>query len=218
MNAIKRVLAYVIVTGLVAAAILALKLPSVILYVYLVIAAVGLAVNVVCAYILGNAHHEHGGHEHHGHADHHHHDLNLKSAYVHVLADAATSVLAIIALAGGWLYGWSWLDPVMGIVGAGLVAVWAKKLLTETGKVLLDREMDHPVVEEVRQAVESGAGRGEVDIADLHVWRVGKQSYACAISVVTHDAGLTPHRVREWLSEHEEIVHTTIEIHVCTTC
>jgi cation diffusion facilitator family transporter len=185
----------------------------------MIIAAIGLAVNVVCAYILGNAHHEHGGHEHHEHADHHHHhDLNLKSAYVHVLADAATSVLAIIALAGGWLYGWSWLDPVMGIVGAGLVAVWAKKLLTETGKVLLDREMDHPVVEEVRQAVESGAGREDVDIADLHVWRVGKRSYACAISVVTHDTGLTPHRVREWISEHEEIVHTTIEIHICTTC
>jgi len=184
----------------------------------MIIAAIGLAVNVVCAYILGNAHHEHGGHEHHGHADHHHHDLNLKSAYVHVLADAATSVLAIIALAGGWLYGWSWLDPVMGIVGATLVALWAKKLLTETGKVLLDREMDHPVVEEVRLAIESGAGREEVDIADLHVWRVGKQSYACAISVVTHDAGLSPGRVREWLAEHEEIVHTTIEIHVCTAC
>jgi cation diffusion facilitator family transporter len=185
----------------------------------MIIASIGLAVNVVCAYILGNVHHDHGGHEHHEHADHHHHhDLNLKSAYVHVLADAATSVLAIIALAGGWLYGWSWLDPVMGIVGAGLVAVWAKKLLTETGKVLLDREMDHPVVEEVRQAIESGAGRGNVDIADLHVWRVSKQSYACAISIVTHDAGLTPGRVREWLSEHEEIVHTTIEIHVCTTC
>lgn len=185
----------------------------------MIIAAVGLAVNkVVCAYILGNAHHEHGGHEHHEHADHHHHDLNLKSAYVHVLADAATSVLAIVALGSGWLYGWSWLDPVMGIVGAGLVALWAKKLLTETGKVLLDREMDHPVVEEVRQAIESGAGRGEADIANLHVWRVGKKSYACALSLVTHDAGLTPGRVREWLAEHEEIVHTTIEIHVCTAC
>jgi cation diffusion facilitator family transporter len=184
----------------------------------MIIAAVGLAVNVVSAYILGNAHHEHGGHEHHGHDDPHHHDLNLKSAYLHVLADAATSVLAIIALAGGWLYGWSWLDPVMGIVGAGLVAVWAKKLLTETGKVLLDREMDHPVVEEVRQAIEAGAGRGNVDIADLHVWRVGKRSYACAISIVTHDASLTPGRVREWLSEHEEIAHTTIEIHICTNC
>jgi Co/Zn/Cd efflux system component len=97
----------------------------------------------------------------------------------------------------------------MGIVGGGLVAV-GEKLLTETGKVLLDREMDHPVVEEVRQAIESGAGRGNVDIADLHVWRVSKQSYACAISIVTHDAGLTPGR-GEAVSEHEEIVHTTIE-------
>lgn len=183
----------------------------------MIVAAVGLAVNVVCAHILGNARHDHAGHEHHRHADHHH-DLNLRSAYLHVLADAATSLLAIIALAGGWFYGWSWLDPVMGIVGAALVAVWAKKLLTDTGKVLLDREMDHPVVEEVRQAIESGAGRGNVDIADLHVWRVGKQSYACAISLVTHDTGLTPARVREWLTQHDEIAHTTIEIQVCGAC
>ncbi len=81
-----------------------------------------------------------------------HQDLNLRSAYLHVVADAVTSVLAIIALFGGWLYGWSWLDPTMGIVGAVLIAVWAKNLLGETGKVLLDREMDHPVVEEIRQA------------------------------------------------------------------
>lgn len=88
----------------------------------------------------------------HDHAQHH--DLNLKSAYVHVVADAATSVLAIVALAGGWLYGWSWLDPVMGIVGALVVALWAKRLIADTGKVLLDREMDHPVVDEIREAIE----------------------------------------------------------------
>ena len=109
----------------------------------LVVAAIGLAVNVVCAMILGKAHdhHDHGhGHDHHAGHDHHHHgDLNLKSAYVHVVADAATSVLAIAALAGGWFYGWSWLDPVMGIVGAFLVGVWAKNLMIDTGKVLLDR-------------------------------------------------------------------------------
>ncbi|MFA5083613.1 MAG: CDF family Co(II)/Ni(II) efflux transporter DmeF, partial [Hydrogenophilaceae bacterium] len=118
----------------------------------IVVAVVGLIVNIVCAMILGGAHdhHHHEGHgDHHHHDDAHHHDLNLKSAYVHVIADAATSVLAIIALAGGWVYGWSWLDPVMGIVGAVLVATWAKNLLTETGKVLLDREMDHPVVAEI---------------------------------------------------------------------
>ena len=185
----------------------------------IVIAVIGLVVNIVCALILGNAH-EHPGHDHHhDHHDHahhehaHHHDLNLKSAYVHVLADAMTSVLAIVALAGGWLYGWSLLDPVMGMVGAALVAIWARGLLIQTGKVLLDREMDHPVVAEIREVIE--AAPGETLIADLHVWRVGKQAYACALSAVTHDAGLTPNRVRELLSVHEEIVHATIEIHVC---
>jgi cation diffusion facilitator family transporter len=183
----------------------------------MIVAAVGLVVNIVCAFILGGAHHHHGeaGH-HHGHDNHHHqHDLNLKSAYVHVIADAATSVLAIVALAGGWLYGWSWLDPAMGIVGAVLVAIWAKNLITETGKVLLDREMDHPVVKEIREAVETGPDAGNTRVVDLHVWRVGKQSYSCALSVVTHDQALTPKKVSEQIAVHEEIVHTTIEIHQC---
>lgn len=117
----------------------------------IVIAVIGLVVNLVCAFILGGAHHH--GHDH-GHDGHHHHDLNLKSAYVHVIADAATSVLAIVALFGGWFFGWAWLDPLMGIVGAVLVAVWAKNLILETGKVLLDREMDAPVVAEIREVVE----------------------------------------------------------------
>ncbi|MCK2089551.1 CDF family Co(II)/Ni(II) efflux transporter DmeF [Thauera aromatica] len=184
------------------------------------VALLGLAVNVVCAWILGRAHH-HGhdhGHDHsHAHSahdhDHHHHDLNLKSAYLHVIADAATSVLAIVALFGGWIYGWSWLDPVMGIAGAVLVAIWAKGLLAETGKVLLDREMDDPVVAEIREAVETGPEDGGTRIADLHVWRVGKTAYACAIAVVTHDRALTPDAVRARLAVHEEIVHSTIEIH-----
>lgn len=178
----------------------------------ILVAAVGLLVNIVCATILGGAH-EHHHHGDHDHDHHHHHDLNLKSAYVHVIADAATSVLAIVALAGGWFYGWSWLDPVMGIVGAALVAIWAKNLLSETGKVLLDREMDHPVVEEIRQAVETGPDAGETRIADLHVWRVGKSAYACALSIVTHDKSLIADRVRAQLAVHDEIVHTTVEIH-----
>jgi cation diffusion facilitator family transporter len=179
-----------------------------------VIAVLGLAVNLVCALILGKAHDHHDhGHDHYIHG--HHDDLNLKSAYLHVVADAATSVLAIIALIGGWMYGWSWLDPVMGIVGATLVAKWAKGLLTETGKVLLDREMDDPVVQEIREIVETGPEAGETRIADLHVWRVGKRAYSCAISVVTHDPMLTPARIRKVLSIHDEIVHMTIEIQVC---
>ena len=186
----------------------------------MIVAAIGLIVNIVCAMILGGAHdhHDHGEHgdaHHHHHHHDHHHDLNLKSAYVHVIADAATSVLAIVALTGGWAFGWSWLDPVMGIVGAVLVAVWARNLLIETGKVLLDREMDHPVVDEIREVVESELAAGHTQIADLHVWRVGKQSYSCALSLVTHDATLTAKRVRERLAQHEEIVHTTIEIQQC---
>lgn len=181
----------------------------------LVIAVVGLIVNLVSARILGAARHHDHGHEHHDHQDghHHHHDLNLKSAYIHVIADAATSVAAIAALAGGWLFGWSWLDPVMGIVGAIVVAVWAKGLIADTSKVLLDREMDHPVVGEIREVIAERGSDSETVIADLHVWRVGKNAYSCALSVVTHDARLTPDRVREWLSVHQEIVHSTIEVH-----
>jgi len=178
----------------------------------IVVAVLGLVVNVVCAAILGKAHrHDHG----HGHDHHHHDDLNLKSAYLHVVADAATSVLAIVALAGGWLYGWLWLDPAMGIVGAMLIAVWARRLVAETGKALLDREMDHPVVDEIRAAVETGSDAGDTRITDLHVWRVGRQTYACALTVVTHDTELTPAVIRGQLSVHEEIAHSTIELHYC---
>ncbi|WP_323163119.1 CDF family Co(II)/Ni(II) efflux transporter DmeF, partial [Stenotrophomonas maltophilia] len=133
------------------------------------IAVVGLGVNLLCAWWLhdspGHAHHHHGhGHDHgdhhghdHDHHDHSHgHDLNLRSAYVHVLADAATSVLAIVALLGGKLLGLTWLDPVMGLVGAVLVTVWAIGLLRDSGRILLDAQMDAPVVAEVREVIEQG--------------------------------------------------------------
>jgi cation diffusion facilitator family transporter len=190
----------------------------------ILVAVIGLLVNLASAVILGRAHdhdHAHGHGHHHGHHQnshqhgHQHEDLNLKAAYVHVIADAATSVLAIVALIGGWLYGWDWLDPVMGIVGALLVAKWAQGLLVETSRILLDREMDHPVVAEVREAVETGPEEGDTRVTDLHVWRVGKGAYSCALSVVTHDRALTPAKVREQLAVHEEIVHSTIEIHLC---
>ena len=182
------------------------------------VAVFGLLVNLVSALILGKAHHHGHSHAHpHGHAHGHDHDedLNLKSAYVHVLTDAATSVLAILALVGGWLMGWSWLDPLMGILGAVLVGLWARGLITETGKVLLDREMDHPVVEEIREAVENaagGQGDGLTRVTDLHVWRVGQHAYSCALTVLTHDAQLTPDQVRARIAVHEEVVHATIEI------
>jgi len=188
------------------------------------VAVLGLLVNLGCALILGHAHdHDQGGHGHehchdHGGGHHHDHDLNLKAAYIHVITDAATSVLAIVALAGGWFYGWSWLDPVMGLLGAILVGVWAKGLVVQTGSVLLDREMDHPVVAEIRNAVETGPGAEEIRITDLHVWRVGREAYACALSLLTHDPAVSPARIRARLAEHGEIVHTTIEIQLCDRC
>lgn len=96
-----------------------------------------------------------------------------------------------------------------------MVAVRARGLIADTGKVLLDREMDAPVVEEIREVVSRRGADSETMIADLHVWRVGKGSYSCALSLVAHDERLTPKQVREWLSVHEEIVHSTIEINRC---
>lgn len=175
------------------------------------IAVVGLLVNLACAWLLKDGHAHNHDHDHrHEHGSHdHHHDLNLRSAYLHVLADAATSVLAILALIGGKFWGASWLDPVMGIVGAGLVAIWAYGLLRDTGRVLLDAEMDMPVVAEIREVIE--ASPVKADITDLHVWRVGKGKYACILSLVTVDKA-EPNYFKRQLSIHEELVHITVEV------
>jgi cation diffusion facilitator family transporter len=178
----------------------------------LVIATLGLAVNIVCAFVLqqsdDRAHgHDHGHAAHGGHAAH---DLNLRSAYVHVLADAATSVLAIAALAGGMLYGWNWLDPVMGLVGSVLVARWAYGLIRDTSRVLLDREMDHPVVAEIREAIAGHAAPAA--IVDLHVWRVGREKFAVIVSLATQDSRVTPQAIRELLRQHEELAHISVEV------
>jgi len=184
------------------------------------VAILGLLVNVLSAWLLSTGHdsaHRHQGHDHHAHDhDHeqghhghaHHHDLNLRSAYLHVVADAATSVLAIIALAGGKYFGATWLDPVMGIVGTVLVGRWAVGLLRDTGRVLLDAEMDSPVVQEVREVIASLPG--EPHLRDLHVWRVGRGKYAC----IVHLAGaqeMHAAEVRAALAVHEELVHVTVE-------
>jgi cation diffusion facilitator family transporter len=172
------------------------------------IALVGLAVNLICAWWLRGHHHEHehaaGAHEHA-----HHHDLNVRSAYVHVLADAATSVLAILALFGGKWWGLAWLDPLMGVAGAVLIIFWARGLLRDSGRVLLDAEMDSPVVEEVREVIE----RGEVParITDLHVWRVGRARYACIVSVLT-SSRMDGDYFRRLLGAHEELAHITVEV------
>lgn len=171
-----------------------------------------------------HAHHDHGHHDHdHGHAHHHHEpvpgerykqDINLRAAYVHVIADAATSVLAIVALAAGLLLGWSWLDPVMGLVGAALVAVWAVGLLRESARGLLDSEMDHPLTEEIRSALAGfdADAPGSVQVADLHVWRIGRDKYASIIGLVTDDPLVDPAAVKARLAEHGELVHVTVEI------
>lgn len=180
----------------------------------MLVAVLGLAVNLLCALILQRAHHDHTGDPHsHGSG---HDDLNLRSAYLHVLADAATSVTAIVALLAGWLWGWAWLDPVMGLLGALLVAMWSKNLLIETSQVLLDREMDHPVVDEIRAAVETGPEAGDTRVADLHVWRVAGNAYSCVMTVVTHDRTLTADAVRERLAIHPEVVHATVEVQQCS--
>lgn len=168
------------------------------------IAMIGLLVNLACAWLLKEEHTHHHEHDHH-----HHHDLNQRAAYLHVLADAATSVLAILALIGGKFWGANWLDPVMGIVGAGLVTSWAYGLLHDTGRVLLDAEMNAPVVAEIREVIDSSPIKA--DISDLHVWRVGKGKYACILSLAVTDAA-EPDDFRRQLSIHEELVHVTVEI------
>lgn len=175
------------------------------------IAVVGLVVNLVSAWLLKDGHHhDHGhGHEHAEHDHHGHHDLNLRSAYIHVIADAATSVLAIIALFGGKLWGASWMDPVMGLVGAVIVSIWAYGLLRDTGRVLLDAEMTAPVVEEIREVIAQSPIKAQ--ISDLHVWRVGQGKYACILSLVTHEE-VAPAYFKNQLHIHEELVHISIEI------
>jgi len=176
------------------------------------VAILGLLVNLVSAWMLASGH----GHDHrsregeaHTHRHHHHHDLNLRSAYLHVVTDAITSVLAIVALFGGKYLGATWLDPVMGLVGTVLVGRWAWQLLRDCGRVLLDAEMDAPVVTEVRDVV--AALPQPTALRDLHVWRVGKGKYACIVSITT-GAGLDAEAVREALSIHDELVHVTVEL------
>ncbi|MCV6263100.1 CDF family iron/cobalt efflux transporter AitP [Pseudomonas aeruginosa] len=185
----------------------------------MLVAALGLLVNLACAWLLrdGHAHHGHGhSHHHHHHQHHHHHDhhahrhdLNLRAAYLHVLADAATSLLAIVALAGGLLWNAAWLDPLMGIVGAVLVSVWACGLIRQSSRVLLDAQMDAPVAAEIRAAIASSPLPAE--LLDLHLWQVGQGKYACLLSLLTTEEGSADYFKRR-LAEHEELVHITVEV------
>jgi cation diffusion facilitator family transporter len=188
----------------------------------LVVAVIGLVVNLVSAWLLhgaqgGHGHHDHHGHDHHGH-DHHAHghdhggqDLNLRAAYAHVLADALTSVFAIGALSAALWLGWTWLDPVVGILGAVVIAVWAWGLMRQSSTVLLDREMDLPQTQEIRDAIESD---GDAKVADLHLWRVGRDKFAAIVCIVA-DVPLAPSVYRERLAVHEELAHVSIEVNRC---
>jgi cation diffusion facilitator family transporter len=170
------------------------------------IACLGLLVNLGCAVLLGDHDQKSGD----GSA--HHHDLNLRAAYLHVLADAFTSVLAILALTGGKFFGWAWLDPVVGIVGSGVVFSWAYSLLRDTSGILLDRtppSSDLP--DQIRRALETD---GDSVVTDLHVWQVGMGKFAAMISVVAHQPKSSD-SYRELLREHDELVHVTIETQHC---
>ena len=170
------------------------------------IACLGLLVNLGCAVLLADRHHDHGG------GSSHREDLNLRAAYLHVLADAFTSVLAITALTGGKFFGWAWLDPVVGIVGSGVVFSWAYTLLRDTSGILLDRTpASSDLPDEIRRAVESD---GDSLVSDLHVWQVGIGKFAAMISVVAHEPKSCD-AYRALLRAHGELVHVTIETHLC---
>src|SRR6202162_5145617 len=175
------------------------------------IACIALTVNLTCAFVLKEDHHH--SHDDHGHGRHSRgHDRNLRAAYLHVLADAFTTFLAIIALTSGKFFGWSWLDPVVGLVGSGVVFSWAYGLLRDTSGILLDRtpaKSDLP--SEIRHTVESD---GDSIVTDLHVWQVGVGKFAAIVSIVAHEAK-TSDAYRELLREHEELVHVTIETQHC---
>ncbi len=184
----------------------------------IVVAVIGLAVNLVSALMLsGGYHHGHHGHDHHAHADHDHdhghahhghdhgHDNNLRAAYMHVLADALTSILAIVALVAGRMAGWVWLDPVMGLVGAIVISRWAWNLMRDTAGVLLDKADQH-LVQEIRKEIERP---GDSRIVDLHVWRIGPEAHAAIVSVAT---SVTLDQLRQRLKPVHELAHITIEI------
>ncbi|PWG03921.1 CDF family Co(II)/Ni(II) efflux transporter DmeF [Sphingosinicella humi] len=169
----------------------------------IVVAVLGLLVNLASAWLLSDGHQ-------HGHDHHHHHDHNLRSAYFHVLADALTSVLAILALLAGRYLGWAWLDAAVGIVGALVILRWSWELMRDTGSILLDRS-DLKLADEARRRIEND---GDARVTDLHIWRIAPGAHAGIVSLVAD----RPHEVAEYhrrLSDLDTIVHLSIEIHRC---
>lgn len=177
----------------------------------ILIAILGLVVNLICAWLLKDDHHHHR-HTHDHHHDHHHghhHDMNLKAAYIHVIADAFTSILAIIALTSAMLWGVDWLDPVMGIVGSILVFIWALGLIKQSGKILLDAEMDEPIVGDVIESINNL--EENLQIRDLHIWKVGKGKYSCILSLNSDKNIIDLEYLKRQLAHNHKLVHITIE-------
>lgn len=175
------------------------------------VAALGLAVNLASAWLLrdDHAHHHHGhdhGHNHAGHHHHDHHDHNLRAAYLHVLADALTSVLAIVALLLGQRYGWSWLDPVMGLVGAVVIVRWGRGLLHSTADVLLDAAPSG-MTEAITQALGDDVG-----VLDLHVWQIGPGQHA-AIVALSAARPASPAAYKARLTGVSGLAHVNVEVH-----
>ncbi len=168
------------------------------------VAVAGLIVNIVCAFLLY-------GHHGHTHSGEHHHDHNIRGAYLHVLADALTSILAIIALFFGKYFGWNWLDSLMGIVGAVLITRWSYGLLLDTSSILLDKNIEMDKTKEIIDTIESDSDNR---IADIHVWKVGPADYAAMISLVTHYPKDSEY-YKSLLHEFNELSHINIEVIHC---
>lgn len=180
----------------------------------ILVAGIGLAVNVFCALLLWDKGHHPHDHDHdhdHGHEDRHPHDHNLRAAYYHVLADATTSVCAIAALTAGKMLGWVWMDPGMGIVGSVIIARWSWTLVRDTSRILLDGGVDPGTVAAIRSAVEADADNR---VSDLHVWRVGSEHLAAVVSIVTHDPR-PPEHYKRLLAEFDSLAHVTVEVNPC---
>jgi cation diffusion facilitator family transporter len=190
------------------------------------IAVLGLVVNLISAWLLREDHdHHHHGHDHshhHGHTQdhssddhdhahaHHHRDNNLRAAYVHVLADAATSVMAIAALILARAFGWVWIDPVVGIVGSLVIASWAYGLIKSAGAVLIDVVPDSNVVDGIRSRLEVDGDR----ISDLHLWQIGPGHYSAIVTIVT-DHPKPPASYKACLGELKQLSHVTVEVDQC---
>jgi len=181
----------------------------------LLVAGIGLAVNIFSAFLLhggqGHEHHHHGYDDHDHARAHHHHDHNLKAAYFHVLADALTSVLAILALLFGRLFDWWLLDPLMGVVGALVITRWAWNLLKESSAILLDAGVGGELRDGIQQAIESAADNR---VTDLHVWRVAPRQLAAIVTLVTHYPRPNE-EYRQLLAGFRQLKHLTIEVIHC---